>query len=197
MSLALDADSIHSSVRTLADWYLTSRQANREDMGSASSKVSRVPSDLTRPTSCRAARADLLHPTSLDPETAASAIRNLNNIQVSGRPLRVSSAGEDPKMERQGMHGGVAPQRLAAQQSGAQPMGGPGPQGWGGMQQQQQQQAPPLQQPGSGGAGIGQGLPPGQPLPPGMQATDAISQTLAALPPSQLLDIMSQMKVSE
>jgi cleavage stimulation factor subunit 2 len=37
-------------------------------------------------------------------------------------------------------------------------------------------------------------LPKGQPLPPGVGATDSISQTLAALPPNQLLDIMSQMK---
>lgn len=37
-------------------------------------------------------------------------------------------------------------------------------------------------------------LPAGQPLPPGIGATDSISQTLAAMPPNQLLDIMSQMK---
>ena len=37
-------------------------------------------------------------------------------------------------------------------------------------------------------------LPKGQPLPPGVGATDAISKTLATIPPNQLLDIMSQMK---
>jgi cleavage stimulation factor subunit 2 len=37
-------------------------------------------------------------------------------------------------------------------------------------------------------------LPPGKELPPGMTATDAISRTLNTLPPSQLLDILSQMK---
>ncbi len=37
-------------------------------------------------------------------------------------------------------------------------------------------------------------LPAGVPLPPGVGATDAITQTLATLPPNQLLDIMSQMK---
>lgn len=37
-------------------------------------------------------------------------------------------------------------------------------------------------------------LPPGKELPPGVSATDAISRTLNALPPSQVLDILSQMK---
>lgn len=37
-------------------------------------------------------------------------------------------------------------------------------------------------------------LPPGKELPHGVTATDAISQTLNTLPPSQLLDILSQMK---
>jgi len=37
-------------------------------------------------------------------------------------------------------------------------------------------------------------LPSGTPLPPGVNATDAISQTLATIPPEQLLDIMSHMK---
>jgi cleavage stimulation factor subunit 2 len=37
-------------------------------------------------------------------------------------------------------------------------------------------------------------LPPGKELPPGVTCTDAISRTLNTLPPSQLLDILSQMK---
>lgn len=37
-------------------------------------------------------------------------------------------------------------------------------------------------------------LPPGKELPPGVTATDAISRTLNTLPPSQLLDILAQMK---
>lgn len=37
-------------------------------------------------------------------------------------------------------------------------------------------------------------LPPGKELPPGVSAADAISRTLNTLPPSQLLDILSQMK---
>jgi cleavage stimulation factor subunit 2 len=37
-------------------------------------------------------------------------------------------------------------------------------------------------------------LPPGKELPPGVNCTDAISRTLNTLPPSQLLDILGQMK---
>lgn len=37
-------------------------------------------------------------------------------------------------------------------------------------------------------------LPPGVQLPPGVTATDAISRTLNTLPPTQLLDILQQMK---
>jgi cleavage stimulation factor subunit 2 len=37
-------------------------------------------------------------------------------------------------------------------------------------------------------------LPAGKDLPPGVKASDAISQTLTTLPPSQLLDILAQMK---
>lgn len=37
-------------------------------------------------------------------------------------------------------------------------------------------------------------LPPGKELPPGVTCTDAISRTLNTLPPSQLLDILAQMK---
>lgn len=39
-------------------------------------------------------------------------------------------------------------------------------------------------------------LPPGQELGPGQKATDAISQTLAAISPGQMQDVMAGMKVS-
>lgn len=49
---------------------------------------------------------------------------------------------------------------------------------------------------GAGGpASLPPNLPSGVPIAPGIAATDAITQTLATLPPNQLLDIMSQMKV--
>lgn len=39
-------------------------------------------------------------------------------------------------------------------------------------------------------------LPPGQDVGPGQKATDAISQTLAAITPGQMQDVMAGMKVS-
>lgn len=97
-----------------------------------------------------------------DPETAASALRNLQGVDVGGRQLRldfadtadVSAAKRDrgpPGSEREGVRG---------------PTGNPG-----------------------------KPLPSGVALLPGVSAVDSISQTLAAMPPGQLLDIMSQMKV--
>ena len=100
-------------------------------------------------------------------------MRNLNGITVSGRSLRIDYAGEDPKLDKSGHHGG-------------QPHGDAGhtvpPKDWGKPQ-------------GASGA-LPPNLPQGQPLPNGLASTDAISQTLAALPPNQLLDILGQMRVS-
>ena len=39
-------------------------------------------------------------------------------------------------------------------------------------------------------------LPPGKTIPPGTSALDSISQTLAGMPPSQLMEVLAQMKVS-
>ncbi|SPO37531.1 related to Cleavage stimulation factor [Pseudozyma flocculosa] len=163
-----------------------------------------------------------------DPETAASAVRNLNEVDVGGRPLRIDFADIDPLMEgRSTQHGqfdqedvrrraalagragrpgtfghaaaGGGPQPGGAPQWGNRAgrdngygdrmqdggFGGGGPGGFG------QQGAPPA---GPGGAVLPPNLPTGVPLPPGVGATDAITQTLATLPPNQLLDIMGQMK---
>lgn len=78
-----------------------------------------------------------------DPETAASAVRNLNEVEVGGRALRLDFAEVDPMLDSD-----MAP---------------PHPKG-------------------------------ATPLPAGVSPTDAISQTIAALPPNQLLDILTQMK---
>ncbi|ORY48422.1 hypothetical protein BCR35DRAFT_356183 [Leucosporidium creatinivorum] len=105
-----------------------------------------------------------------DPETAASALRNLQGVEVGGRGLRLDFADtEDAPPSKRGP-----------------PRGGSGG-GYGGGG-------------AGFGAGAGQGaepprpLPTGAPLAPGAQATDTISHTLGTMPPGQLLDIMSQMK---
>lgn len=103
-----------------------------------------------------------------DPETAASALRNLQGVDVGGRGLRLDFADTDDS----------PPSKRGPPGPGGPP-GGPGPTGPGGGR------APLDSRP----------LPPGIALPPSASAVDNISQTLAAMPPGQLLDIMSQMKV--
>lgn len=77
-----------------------------------------------------------------DPETAASAVRNLNEVEVGGRALRLDFAEVDPMADSD------APPRPS----------GPAP------------------------------------VPADVSPTDAITQTIAAMPPNQLLDILTQMK---
>lgn len=83
-----------------------------------------------------------------DAETAASAVRNLNDVEVGGRPLRLDYADADP-MQDNGR--GRTPNVLPT-------------------------------------------LPEGVPIPPSVSATDVITQTIASLPPNQLMDILTQMK---
>lgn len=178
-----------------------------------------------------------------DPETAASAVRNLNEVEVGGRPLRISFADIDPLMEGRstqhgqfdqddlrrraaaagragrpgtfghggtarggGMAGGGGWQQRGPADSGfgqRQFGGPPGGQAYGGPVGAQMGGGAPGGYAGAGAASMGVGggpytlpanLPAGVPLPAGVGSTDAITQTLATLPPNQLLDIMSQMK---
>ncbi|MCO5570194.1 hypothetical protein L7F22_023912 [Adiantum nelumboides] len=125
-------------------------------------------------------------------KTAASAVRNLNDKEVGGRPMRIDYADIDPLFEGRTTQMGQVDDDLQNRPRG--PGGGRGGRGgfgggYGGAG-------------GPGGMGRGLGGPPqlppnlpqGQPLAPGMGATDSISQTLAALPPNQMLDILSHMK---
>lgn len=92
-----------------------------------------------------------------DAETAASAVRNLNDVEVGGRPLRLDYADADPVQDGGDRRGGGADSR------GRTP-----------------NMLPPL--------------PEGVPIPPGVSSTDVITQTIASLPPNQLMDILTQMK---
>lgn len=102
-----------------------------------------------------------------DADAAASAVRNLNDFDLMGRKLRVDWSNDNGA-------GDAAPTNYSA----AAPMNGhpePGP-------------AP---QPA---ASVLPPLPPGSEVPPHLTCPDAISRTLSTLPPSQLVDILSQMK---
>lgn len=100
-----------------------------------------------------------------DGDAAASAVRNLNDYEIMGRKLRVDWSNDNGA-------GDSAPATYAPP---APPNGQPEP-------------AP--QQPA---ATLGP-LPPGKPLEPDLTCADSISRTLQTLPPSQLLDILTQMK---
>ncbi|KAI0102955.1 hinge domain of cleavage stimulation factor subunit 2-domain-containing protein [Nemania sp. FL0031] len=103
-----------------------------------------------------------------DADSAASAVRNLNDHEIMGRKLRVDYSTEG---RVDGDDNNSAPTNYGQTTNGASHST---------TQAQSSGSLPPL--------------PPGKELPPGMTATDAISRTLNTLPPSQLLDILSQMK---
>lgn len=102
-----------------------------------------------------------------DADAAASAVRNLNDHEVMGRKIRVDWPHNNEKDS-------VPPDY--SQQS--QPMMNQDP-----TQQQQITGSAPLPP-----------LPPGVELPPQIDCPNAISHTLASLPPNQLLDVLTQMK---
>ncbi|KAJ8596043.1 hypothetical protein M405DRAFT_871526 [Rhizopogon salebrosus TDB-379] len=124
-----------------------------------------------------------------DHETAASAVRNLNNADVGGRPLRIDLADSDPFLEGKTT---VRGELL----DGSDPRGR-----WRDHREQHDRDRdrdrydntrdhPKPQDPNS----FLSGLPPGVPIPPGSTALDTISQTLATMSPAQLVEVLAQMK---
>ncbi|KAG6895440.1 hypothetical protein C0992_001213 [Termitomyces sp. T32_za158] len=110
-----------------------------------------------------------------DHETALSAVRNLNNTDVGGRPLRIDLADSDPFLE------GKTTVRGEIIDGGT-----PGPSeprhGWRGGGGDSRHES------------IFTNLPPGIQIPQGASALDYISQTLATMQPSQLMEVLAQMK---
>ncbi|KIH91802.1 cleavage stimulation factor subunit 2 [Sporothrix brasiliensis 5110] len=114
-----------------------------------------------------------------DPDSAASAVRNLNDYEVMGRKLRVdfSNEGHDEDMP--------------ASMGGSNTYGGPGT----GTSSNGPAASTPMAATGSSnGSSSLPPLPPGKDIPPGASATDEISRVLRTLPPTQLLDVLTQMK---
>lgn len=105
-----------------------------------------------------------------DADAAASAVRNLDNLEIMGRKLRVDYSNENGA-------GDNAPSNAPQGQPPMpyQPMNGQAPE-----PAQQSSALPPL--------------PPGADLAPNLTCPDSISRTLSTLPAPQLLDILSQMK---
>ncbi|KAL3419210.1 RNA recognition domain-containing protein [Phlyctema vagabunda] len=107
-----------------------------------------------------------------DSDSAASAVRNLNDFEIMNRKLRVDFSNDG------GDDDAAAP---AGYQHTAIPTNGSYP------------PPPPIAMPTNAGSSL-PSLPTGVDLPPGLTCPDAISRTLNTLPPSQLLDVLSQMK---
>ncbi|KAK4539314.1 hypothetical protein LTR36_000807 [Oleoguttula mirabilis] len=116
-----------------------------------------------------------------DADAAASAVRNLNEHDIMGRTLRVDYSNDNG--------GGKGNQR-------DQQHGGDGDNGGGRAPPPAHFSAPPQMNGGPPPADPSAlpPLPPGVDLPAGVTAPDAISKTLATVPPPQLLEILSQMK---
>ncbi|KAF9078565.1 hypothetical protein BDP27DRAFT_1388376 [Rhodocollybia butyracea] len=106
-----------------------------------------------------------------DHETASSAVRNLNNYEVGGRPLRIDLADSDPFLE------GKTTVRGELLDGGG---GGP-PDRWRPDSINKSQD-------------FLSSLPPGVPVAPGSTVLDTISQTLATINPTQLMDVLAHMK---
>ena len=109
-----------------------------------------------------------------------SAVRNLNGTDVGGRPLRIDLADSDPFLE------GKTTVRGELIDSG-----GPDNKWF----REKDYHEDRRQGSSSSGPSFLSNLPPGVQIPPGSTALDTISQSLAAMEPSQLLEVLAQMKV--
>ncbi|TFK53142.1 hypothetical protein OE88DRAFT_1807033 [Heliocybe sulcata] len=116
-----------------------------------------------------------------DHETAMSAVRNLNNVDVGGRPLRIDLADSDPFLEGKTT---VRGEIIDSGESRAQ---------WREREREIHR----------GGSGPSRNqdpnaflttLPPGVPVPPGKTPPDVITQVLAEMPPPQVIEVLAQMK---
>ncbi|KAK4230565.1 hypothetical protein QBC38DRAFT_469079 [Podospora fimiseda] len=105
-----------------------------------------------------------------DYDSAASAVRNLNDHEIMGRKLRVDFSNETGNDDDKD---GTAPQSYAAPSNGNAPIAAPAPTASSSL-------LPPL--------------PKGTELNPGQSAFETINQTLQTLSPAQLLDILQSMK---
>ena len=108
-----------------------------------------------------------------------SAVRNLNGADVGGRPLRIDLADSDPFLE------GKTTVRGELIDSG-------GPDNKWNREKDYHEDR---RQGSSSSAPHLANLPPGVQIPPGSTALDTISQSLATMEPSQLLEVLAQMKV--
>ncbi|KAI3400263.1 hypothetical protein diail_3644 [Diaporthe ilicicola] len=114
-----------------------------------------------------------------DADSAASAVRNLNDHEIMGRKLRVDFSNEGGTGNDDSGRANDRSDANNYNNNGSNSSYNP---------------PPPNGNDASSAGGPLPPLPPGRELPPGVTCTDAISRTLNTLPPAQLLDILSSMK---
>lgn len=107
-----------------------------------------------------------------DSETAASAVRNLNNVDVGGRPLRIDLADSDPFLE------GKTTVRGELMDSG------------GPIEPRSQRNGIPVER-----SAFMASIPPGIEVAPNSTSLDAISHFLATANSTQLTEVLAHMKV--
>ena len=117
-----------------------------------------------------------------DHETALSAVRNLNNVDVGGRPLRIDLADSDPFLEGKTT---VRGELIDGGETRAQ---------WRERENAKRDRDRDSEGPKDKNSFL-RNLPQGVPVPPGASALDMISQTLATMNPAQLVEVLAQFKV--
>lgn len=171
------------------------------------SSIIRLPEPASHPLPCRPSSPHLLPPSTIprllphpngisydpydphlsDEATAQSAVRNLKDVAVNGRNLRVESSTDEPG-PRRGRGGVELPSGNGGVGGGREPP----PQGRF-RDDSPPPRLPPRDEPPPPGRVDLHLLPTGQEV--SGKATDAISKTLAAIPPGQMQDVMAGMKV--
>ncbi|KAI0327525.1 hypothetical protein GY45DRAFT_1327531 [Cubamyces sp. BRFM 1775] len=121
-----------------------------------------------------------------DHETALSAVRNLNGQEIGGRPLRIDLADSDPFLEGKTT---VRGEIIDGGETRAQ---------WRERHERERHDRHDRDDhrhgKGSDPNAFLASLPKGVPLPPGSNALDAISHVLASTDPTQILEVLAQMK---
>ncbi|KAL4072223.1 hypothetical protein J3A83DRAFT_4358467 [Scleroderma citrinum] len=128
-----------------------------------------------------------------DHETAASAVRNLNNVDVGGRPLRIDLADSDPFLEgKTTVRGELIDDPRGHWRDRHRDRDRDRDRERDRDRDRDRDSRDYLKPPDP--AAFLSSLPLGVPIPHGMTALDTISQTLATMNPTQLVEVLAQMK---
>lgn len=127
-------------------------------------------------------------PFPIDHETALSAVRNLNNVDVGGRPLRIDLADSDPFLEGKTtvrgelIDGGETRAQWRERENAKR-------------ERDRERERDKELDGAKDKSSFLRNLPQGVPVPLGASALDMISQTLATMNPTQLVEVLAQFKV--